>query len=149
MTTTRPKFLLLGFILEYAWYVRNKKENSTYKKKKHLPSPTMPRTSNLFITSPRVRAPPAGKKEAALDLERRLPHGAVADGLNHEVQEKGRKCLIAFHLQPCSTSLSHLVASLPWMSLLVPTHSLVPFALTGSVVSSVHVLHSCTWRKST
>lgn len=29
----------------------------------HLPSPTMPRTSNLFITSPRVRAPPAGKKK--------------------------------------------------------------------------------------
>lgn len=27
----------------------------------HPPSPTMPRTSNLFITSPRVGAPPAGE----------------------------------------------------------------------------------------
>lgn len=29
--------------------------------KKHSPSPTMPRTSNLFITSPRAGAHPAGK----------------------------------------------------------------------------------------
>lgn len=88
---------------------KNKEANNMWEK--HLPSPTMPRTSNLFITSPRVRAPPAGKKQkAAWDLDGWLLQWAEAGGLNCEVQEKGHKCLITFHLQPSSTSLSHLVA---------------------------------------
>lgn len=70
------------------------------------PSPTMPRTSNLFITSPRVGAPPAGETSCS-GLAGRLLLWPAADRMNCRVQEKCGTHLPTPHLH------SHFGGALP------------------------------------
>lgn len=78
----------------------------------HPPSPTMPRTSNLFITSPRMRSPPAGEM-CCSNFSEETP--ALTSGWWSELQTPGET------LQPSycvSSSLSfHYILSLPPASL--------------------------------
>lgn len=64
----------------------------------HPPSPTMPRTSNLFITSPRVGAPPAGEM-SCLGFSEGTP--ALTSGWRSEMYSPGETWTATVHT-PCS-----------------------------------------------
>lgn len=70
------------------------------------PSPTMPRTSNLFITSQRVGAPPADEISSWV-LMREVLFWAMADRANCGAQERRSQRLITAHLPSLSSAHFH------------------------------------------